>query len=502
MPDKRREAYLIPFIMALSSCVPAGCSRDHSDKRGADDHNVLLVTLDTFRKTRLSCYGHSVETSPNFDALAEDGIKFDHAIVQAGVTPVSHASILTGLNPYQHGVRVMHAASGYRLPESVSTLATVLKEAGYRTGAFLSSFAVSEHFGFDRGFDVFDNGLDGNVEEKIRQGKDGNWRWDVRANQRRSDDTTEVAIKWLKNTPRPFFGWIHYWDPHDSLLQPPQEIVQRFVSPQASNARRRLQLYDSEIFYPDLQFGRVVQTLKDLNEYENTIIILIADHGQGLDDGWKNHGWYLHRMLYREQIDAPFIMRVPGGPKGLTVPDLVRSIDIFPTVLGLLDISHRGPVDGESLCGLIADRPEPPRFAYADALNLWDLNAVMIRQRPDADLLYCSMDSDWKLIYHRRRPGESELYHLKHDPKELRNVYKEQPAQARRLLARLESVDCFVDKPFPALTTGDSGYRDALERLESLGYLGGVSNPYEEENEGRTTPVEPPGLEESVDQSS
>ena len=102
MPDKSREAYLLLAIMALLSCVPAGCSRDHPDKRGADGHNVLLVTLDTFRKTRLSCYGNSVETSPNFDALAEDGIKFDLAIVQAGVTPVSHASILTGLNPYEH----------------------------------------------------------------------------------------------------------------------------------------------------------------------------------------------------------------------------------------------------------------------------------------------------------------------------------------------------------------------------------------------------------------
>jgi arylsulfatase A-like enzyme len=139
------------MVIALS--VSGGCAEEAPPEVPARrEYNVLLITLDTTRADRMSCYGHERRTTPNLDALAAEGVRFDMAIAQAAVTPVSHASILTGLLPPNHGVRVVYASSGYHLSPNIPTLSTVLAQAGWETAAFLSSFNVSEFFGFDNGF--------------------------------------------------------------------------------------------------------------------------------------------------------------------------------------------------------------------------------------------------------------------------------------------------------------------------------------------------------------
>ncbi len=451
------EAFLHALLVVL--LLLGGCGRIGGSSRC----NVVLITLDTVRADRFGCFGNGNGLTPRFDALAEEGIRFSHASSSAAVTPVSHASIMTGLYPFQHGVRVLYAASGYRLDPGIPTLATMLRENGWNTGAFLSAFPVSEHFGFDHGFDSFDNGIDVDPEGAMQ--RQGEWyRWNMNANQRRSDVTTDKALEWLEKAKKPFFLWIHYWDAHDSALTPPREWVEKRVVPSRSRDDVRRELYDAEVAYVDSQFGRLVDDLKRKKLYENTIFVVVADHGEGLGD----HGWWSHRILYEEQIRVPLILKIPGAPTGVTEKALVRTIDIVPTLLERLDIEPEGELAGRSLRPLWEEGGEDePRMAYADQINLFDSNAAMVKKRPNDDLVYSASDGTWKLIYRPRHPDANELYNLDDDPGEMVNLYDNEPEQAKRLVAWLEEQHGFVEKPF-----GESMDEETRERLRSLGYLG------------------------------
>jgi len=502
---------LAVIALLVGGCSKTEPSRSTSALGSSQKFNVLLVTLDTTRADHLGCYGHAGGTSPHLDALAADGIRFETAISSAALTPVSHASIMTGLWPCHHGVRVLYAKSGYKLSKNIATLATVLKSSGYKTGAFLSSFPVSQFFGFDNGFDTFDNGLGHPADHVLGEQPDGSWRFDVGANQRRSDETTNQTIAWLDKiqslspkspstkspttkspttksptTKSPFFLWVHYWDPHDPFITPPRQVVMRFKPSDktASMETKRRALYDSEIFFVDYQFGRLIQKFKDMGLYDNTVIVVVADHGEGLGD----HNHKFHRIIYQEQIHVPLIMRIPGGSKSRVVSDLVRTTDIYPTVLALLGINPPAKVDGLSLVGLMNGKKESPstkspstkspstkspstksslRIAFAEALIMYDLNATsLLKRRPNDGLLYCAMDRDWKLIYRPRLPDKSELYHLHTDPGETTNLYAKEPQQAKRLMTKLQKLSPFVDKPF-----GAGRDTEAIQRLGSLGYV-------------------------------
>lgn len=453
-------------LVAVTLLGGGGCAEeDTAAEVPKIRRNLLLVTLDTTRADRLSCYGYPRTTTPNMDALASDGIRFDLAIAQAALTPVSHASIVTGLLPAQHGVRVAYAASGCSLPRDVPSLGTVLRSRGFKTGAFMSSFTVSEFYGFDNGFDTFDNGLGHSSDNVFTEQSDGSWNFDMKPNQRRSDRTTDQAIAWLGETKEPFFLWVHYWDPHDPHLRPPDDVVASFAAPPGASQTDRLRaLYDAEVFYVDQQFGRLLQTLKEQDRYRDTIIVVVADHGQGLGD----HQHWAHRILYQEQIRVPLIMRFPGGPAGRVVPELVRTVDIYPTVLESLGVAPPGNVDGDSLHGLASGASEAPRLAYAETLMLYDLSAKgQLLKRPDDDLLHCLMDRSWKLIYRPRHPERSELYHLREDPRETKNLYGQRPEQVKRLLAAMNNMDPFVNQPF-----GETHDQEVMDRLRSLGYVG------------------------------
>jgi len=354
MRSDMRRGWVPVVVLALGWAAAAGCKKNEPARPTATGPNVLLITLDTTRAERLGCYGNPVQTSPNLDALAADGVKFDLAIAQAGVTPVSHASILTGLYPYQHGLRVLYAARGYRLDASLPTLATVARHAGWRTGAFLSSFTVSEFFGFERGSDVFDNGLRNPVDGQMRRRDQDFYGCNLPENQRRSDATTDAVLQWLDHNSGPFFAWVHYWDPHDTDVLPPPEIVARFRSPAAGAEGQADAVYDAEVFYMDAQIGRLIRRLQETGAYDNTVIAVVADHGEGLSDGAARHGWPRHRLVYQEQIRVPMIVRLPGGPTGRTVPELVRTIDLFPTIAEAAGWQTPRPVEGVTLSGLAA----------------------------------------------------------------------------------------------------------------------------------------------------
>jgi len=438
---------LIATVMVLS----IGCS-DGS----ATQPNILLITLDTTRADYLSTYGFEGGKTPNFDGLADAGIRFDQAISASGVTPVSHASILTGLFPYRHGLRVLSAASGFRLPEHAPTLTTWLKEAGYSTGAVLSAFPVSDYFGFERDFDLFE-GPGGSMKSEKS--------WDVRGLQRRSDETTDLALEFTRDADKPFFLWIHYWDPHDPFLKPPDKFVEGVPRKWPNDA-----WYAAEVRYVDAQFGRLVRGLKRQGVWRDTLVAVTADHGEGLSDGKERHGWHGHRMVYQEQVRVPLILRIPRGERGVTVPDLVRTVDIVPTLLdyaGLEVLDNLDGLDGRSLRDLVEGTPGPRRVAYADQINGYDLNATMIEDHPEAAFLYCLIDRNWKLTYRPHMREKSELYDLDDDPEERTNLFKMRPEIVRRLLTDLAKRRPWVLEPFVADGTQDPA---AMEALTALGY--------------------------------
>ena len=312
---------------------------------------------------------------------------------------------------------------------------------------------------------------------------DGVFAWGHVRNQRRSDKTTDEAIAWLRDRPagRPFFLWTHYWDPHDGLEQlpetcPPRQFMKPHLSrPELRELDPRQALYAVEVTYVDEQFGRLLDEVRAQELFDDTIVVVIADHGQGLGD----HDWWQHRLLYQEQLHLPLILRVPGWPTGRRIADTARSIDVSPTILDALGMTVPG-LEGASLRALVERPGSERRLAYAEALNRFDLNSTVTQKRPSAGNLYSLGDGTWKLIYHPDAPDESELYHLGEDPGELRNRYREDPEEARRLLAILDEWQPFRTEPFPAV--GDAPSEDSLRALRELGYVG--EDEDEDEDEG------------------
>lgn len=450
------------FVAALAVVSFAAC--DGGNESGKQ--NVILITLDTTRADYLGCYGNQDAKTPTLDALAGEGTRFDLAMSTASVTPVSHASILTGLHNNEHGVRVLFAPSGFRLPKDVPTLATVLKKQGYTTLAVHSAFPVSGFFGFKRGFDVFES-FDGKMAVGLKSATGASW--DINKMQRRSDETTELVKKHLGASKQPFFLWIHYWDPHDwSKVPPADQMPKENRDANGDPIRPNTPLYAAEIGYMDSQIGRLFEWLRAEDMWDDTLVAVVADHGQGLMD----HGWAAHRLLYQEQIRVPLILRVPGIEQKPAVSELVRSIDIFPTVLNYLGIQPPKPVSGRSLRALIAGQSDEPRIAFADQINGYDQNAEgIVEKRPLDDFIYMAADREWKLIYRPSRPAQSELYDLVNDPKELRNLYAEKPDQALRLRKLLAKHNPWVASKFaPDGSAAGGNGASAQDALNQLGY--------------------------------
>jgi len=435
--------------------------------------HVLLITLDTTRADRLGCFGCEGQTSPNLDALARESVVFDRAIAQAAVTPVSHASILTGLEPYHHGLRVMHGRVGNRLRDGQTTLAEVWRTAGGRTAAFISAFPVASVFGLDQGFGHFDADFPGSDGETLIS-PDG--VVNTEKSQRRADETTRAAVEWLRthvDPDRPLFMWVHYFDPHDPFLVPPEDVLRSLLAsrfPPASQERPDVlrAVYDCEVNFMDRWVGKLLDEFKVLGLWERTMVVVVADHGEGLGD----HNWWSHGILYQEQIHVPLLVRVPGVPGGRRIGGLVRTIDLAPTILQVAGVRlDRWPeMDGESLADAIESGGlERPREAYSEAVS------IVAYGRPDGtghrdqkdDKHYCLIDGAHKLIFHQLNPSNTEFYNLQDDPGELHNLAGGSPPAMARLMQRLQELDPFSDI-MPGMTETDL---ERAERLKSLGYI-------------------------------
>jgi arylsulfatase A-like enzyme len=448
--------WIILFAFLISSFH---CSRE----KPVDNQrmNVLLITLDTLRADHLGCYGYAKNTSPKLDALASTSIVFDQAIAQSAITPVSHASILTGLYPYNHNLRSLHGGVSYQLPDSRLTLAEIMGSNGYATGGFVSAFPVTEHYGLHQGFKTWDEAFQKKDDVKMLS---ETGVVNTGTAQRTCDVTTEKATAWLKDHAEvPFFAWIHYFDVHDPILLPPDEYLKRFYPESREKPDILRSVYDAEIAFMDDQIDLILKEMESLDIRENTILVIISDHGEGLGD----HDWWGHSILYQEQIRLVFLISIPGRKEGIRVSSQVRSIDLVPTLVELIDLNvpAENDFDGKSLLDVIDKSEALPRIAYSESIN--DLTAYYDSQMQN-ESLYAISDGRWKLILHREKSTDKglELFDLQSDPHELSNISEKYPEISAQLRNQLEKMQAIVqDPPRPVMD------EKTKERLKSLGYI-------------------------------
>ncbi len=457
-PKQIRRRWLVVPVAALVVGLVAAVYLTRGSPRGdvenawssgaAQGFNVVVVTLDTTRADRLGCYGYKAAATPVLDRLAAEGIRFADAVSPAPLTLPAHASIFTGLDPPNHGVR--HNGT-FRLDEAHTTLAEVLLEHGYDTAAFVSAFVLDGRYGLDQGFVHFD----GTFESQRGQASAG------RDAQRSARAVTDAALDWLRSRPaeKPFLLWVHYFDPHFDY-SPPQPFAGLF----------RANPYDGEIAYMDSQLGRLVAALDQTDDAERTLMIIVGDHGDGLGEHYEQ----THSLLiYEATQHVPLIVRSPGLFRGpYVVDDVVVSIsDVFATVLDLLGIDHNPPGDGISL---LKCRDQPNRMVYMETMATY-------------------LEHGWAPLHGLRRHRDKyvfaptpEYYDLESDPHELDNLLSGRPSNEAKLAAtelKTELAARMKDSPTAEAVAGAAmdPDRDALRRLQSLGYLGGDTEPGEYE---------------------
>ena len=396
--------------------------------------NVVVITIDTLRADHLGCYGYKQIRTPNIDALAGDGARFERAYTAVPVTLPSHTVMFTGTYPMRSG---MHDFAANKLGQGQPTLASVLKEHGYLTGAVIGSAVLDSRFGLNRGFDFYYDHFDfnrlqeSNLEEMERPG----------------NVVADVALDWLsKNDQKKFFLWMHLYDPHYPYHPP---------APYAAEYRDRP--YDGEIAFADSQVGRLIHFLKSKGLYDNTMIVLSGDHGESLGEhGEKTHGFF----IYNATLHVPFIIHLPGPVSPRAVPGLVNLADLMPTVLQELKIDVPAQLQGQNLLPLMKTKEAgEDRTLYAETFlprlhfNWSELRGVETEN------------------YHFIDAPKPELYDLTKDPGETRNLFADKKAVAEVMRARLAKlIQLYSAGPELAEKTGlDPAL---MERLKSLGYAG------------------------------
>jgi len=411
------------LLVASTLLVACGGARSTEESPGAP-RVAVLITIDTLRADRVGVYNPERQLTPALDRLASEGVRFDAAVAQAPLTLPSHATILTGLRPPAHGVRTN---DGFRLPPDVATLSESLREAGYRTAAFVGAYPVRRSTGLARGFEYYDDAfLDARTE-------------------RPATEVVDAATGWLRQNPRErVFVWLHLFDPHTPYSAPAEHARRHPVAP-----------YDAEVSYADEQVGRFIDALRSFGAYDDALIIVTADHGESLGEhGERTHGTF----LYDATIRVPLIIRMPGlAPRVVAAP--VELTDLAPTIADATGARLRLS-DGITLQPLLRGRPgDEERAAYTETFY----QHVLLGWSP----LRAVRTSRWKFI----EAPTPELYDLAQDRAETHNLAMTRTSMAAGLGSALPP---FVPAGSRAGGAAASpGRTDAEERLRSLGYFAG-----------------------------
>jgi arylsulfatase A-like enzyme/tetratricopeptide (TPR) repeat protein len=410
---------------------------------GVEKPNIILVTLDTTRADHLACYGYSGVKTPALDALAGRGVLFEQCASSSPFTLPSHSTIMTGMYPTYHGVRINGNTA---LSEEQTTIAEVLAGKGYQCGAFIGAFVLDGRWGLKQGFQHYDDAFDLKKYKHL----------DLGMVQRPGNEVMDAALAWLDGRKdEPFFAWVHLYDPH-SPYNPPEPFFSEYN-------KSRVGLYDGEIAFMDSQIGRLESWLETNGLVKNTIVVLIGDHGEGLGShGERTHGYF----IYDYAVHVPFIVVTPfRGLQGVRVAAQSRTADVFPTVLELAGIPAPGKVHGSSQVPAMFDpkrAPQAPAYSESMAPNL---------------------QFGWSPLYALRTPAykfidapRPELYDLIKDPGEERDVQNRLPDRALAMKRELDELmtETSAGAPTPQAANLD---KDTVERLAALGYIGAPVPP-------------------------
>lgn len=405
---------------------------------GVEKPNVILVTLDTTRADHLACYGYTGVKTPALDALARRGVLFEQCAASSPLTLPSHSTIMTGMYPTYHGVRLNGNTA---LSEEQTTIAEVLAGRGYECGAFIGAFVLDGRWGLKQGFQHYDDTFDLKKYKHL----------DLGGVQRPGNEITDAALAWLEDKKdKPFFAWVHYYDPHV-----PYEPPEPFFSEYNTGISGR---YDGEIAFMDSQIGRLESWLEANGLVKNTILVLIGDHGEGLGNhGEGTHGYF----IYDYAVHVPFLVVAPlKGLTGVRISSQVRAADVFLTLLELAGAAGPFDVNGRSLVRTMFNpkaADESPAYSESMAPNLQFGWAPLRALRT----------SRFKFI-DAPRP---ELYDLITDSAEESDVQNKYPDQALAMKRELDRLVFETGRDAPAPQAADLD-KNTIERLAALGYIG------------------------------
>jgi len=425
--------------------------------------NIVFITIDTLRADRLGMYGYFRDTSPILDALASESILFERCFAPMATTYPSHLSLFTGTYPNETGAiaNVGDRGKAFQPTNRLRTLAQLLRDEGYRTAAFVSAAPLKRYSGLDAGFDVFTQ---------------------PEGHSRRAQDTNADVFDWLDTTDEQhFFLWVHYFDPHwpyaplppfsDKFHSGPEltaYLEERSFAPADDKAMATEianNYYDAEISYVDEQIGKLLDALRSRgNDWENTIIVVLSDHGEGLGQ----HGELQHGSVWNEQLHVVLFMRIPGHAPA-RIDRLMSVADVVPTLMGLTGL----PVEDafrRQASGLdrLSNQPGTTFILSQES------SAPRRVSRRDPGPRYTLTGDEWKYVF--KEGGETSLFQLSTDPHELVDVIEDQPEVAARLrtilLTRLEEQEKRLAIHQAAGTAIDAEIDPAIiKQMRALGYI-------------------------------
>jgi arylsulfatase A-like enzyme/Flp pilus assembly protein TadD len=439
-PLSSRKFFCLWFgIIAI--IASASCNRQEFVPAGDRSLNVLVITLDTIRTDRLGAYGNSHVRTDFVDGLADQGVLFERCIAPTPLTLPSHTSVFTGTYPVFHGVR---DNGNYVVPGELTTMAELLSEAGYRTGAFVGAFVLSSRWGLDQGFETY-------TEAKVRFDPE---LVSFAQIQRRADAVVDDAIAWLQQgSEKPFFAWVHLYDPHLPYDPPPAFAREYPDDP-----------YLGEVAFADAQLSRLSAHLQSSGLDSRTLVVFAGDHGEGLGD----HGEFDHGLLlYQTTARAPLIITHPAMTSGgVRRQEVVSLVDILPTIVEAIGLPLPGSVQGQSLWPLIGGGgvfDEKPVYAETHYPKLhfgWSpLTALQDRQ--------------FQLI----QSSDPELYDLARDPQQQENLFETRSEVAERMTRELEILAKQLGQG--AMDAASAPDADTIAKLAALGYVAGGTDPSE-----------------------
>jgi arylsulfatase A-like enzyme len=427
--------------------------------KGKEKLNVIIYLVDTLRADHLGCYGNREIQTPHIDRFASQGVLFENAYAQASWTKPSTATLLTSTYPSYHDAIKRNDT----LTSEISTLAEVLKERGYLTGAFISQVNVSADFGFYQGFDSY-------LETY----------YPIKQRPLYAHHMNDFIFPWLKkNVDNPFFLYIHTNDPHDPYNPPApynkmyddnyagsingsvrtlEDILFGNIKVKPRDIQHLNALYKGEVTINDSAFGKFVEKLKELKLYDRTLIIFTADHGE---EFWEHKGVKHALTLYDEVIHIPLMMRLPWNiPAGLKINSPVRTIDVMPTILKLLHFNPPQQCQGKSLIPLIKNKKQHEAKEIYCEEDFGDKVMQSIRK------------ADWKLIYYPKT-GLVELFNIKKDHKEQNNLATHYPELIQSLLKKINLWHQQQIKRRKGLhrTRAKKLSEETIKQLKALGYL-------------------------------